>query len=419
MTAIHVENLGKRYRIVAAHARDIQLRELLSRPFRSFRRAVADSADTVHWALRDAGFEIEEGERVGLIGRNGAGKSTLLKLLARITHPTTGRIRIRGRVASLLEVGTGFHPELSGRENIYLNGAMLGMSRVDIDRRFDQIVAFSEVGKFLDTPVKRFSSGMYMRLAFAVAAHIETDILLVDEVLAVGDAAFQKKCLEKMDDVAEQGRTVVFVSHRMSAVEALCDRVMVLDQGRITTDSTHVDAAIRGYLAGQEGRSRAHWRAPADAEMREGVRLQAFYISDAEGNPVAGAVANDKPHFVNIECELETVDPAFKLGYALHSESGQVIYWTFSKDTAEHQWPGLRLGRNHFRSELPRRLLNEGDYYLELMAGFHYRTWISQPGHNAPAIRLAIQGGLSDSPLWLERRTGLLAPEIRWRNLSI
>ena len=201
------------------------------------------------WALRDVSFTVEQGEVLGIIGRNGAGKSTLLKILSRVTAPTSGRIKVKGRIASLLEVGTGFHPELTGRENIYLNGAILGMSRKEIDRKFDEIVDFSEVEKFIDTPVKRYSSGMYVRLAFAVAAHLEPEILVVDEVLAVGDAEFQKKCLGKMGDVAKEGRTVLFVSHNMGAIENLCSHGILLEFGALTTCGS-IRTVVEKYLSG-------------------------------------------------------------------------------------------------------------------------------------------------------------------------
>lgn len=232
--AIRVENLGKRYRIGAARERYDTLRDALVGTFRRLRRrSLEDAEEREIWALKDVSFEVKRGEVLGIIGRNGAGKSTLLKILSRITEPTTGRAEIYGRVGSLLEVGTGFHPELTGRENIYLSGAILGMKKAEIDRRFDEIVEFAEIERFLDTPVKRYSSGMYVRLAFAVAAHLDPEILLVDEVLAVGDAAFQKKCLGKMGEVGKEGRTVLFVSHNMAAIETLCDRGLLLHKGFI------------------------------------------------------------------------------------------------------------------------------------------------------------------------------------------
>ncbi len=255
-TVIRVENLAKKY--ILGHQEE-------GSSYKTFRGAITDAAKSVgsalnprakkeartakgeFWALKDVSFEIKQGDRVGFIGRNGAGKSTLLKVLSRITEPTSGSIRIKGRVASLLEVGTGFHPELTGRENIFLNGAILGMSKADITRKFDEIVAFSEVEKFLDTPVKRYSSGMYVRLAFAVAAHLEPEILIVDEVLAVGDAQFQKKCLGKMEDVGKEGRTVLFVSHNMGAMGSLCNRGVYLKHGQVKYSGL-IDEAIKDYL---------------------------------------------------------------------------------------------------------------------------------------------------------------------------
>lgn len=252
-TIIEVENLGKRYVLDHQQEREkyTALRDVIAQGVKSalkgFSRQKTETKEEF-WALKDVSFQVKRGEVVGIIGRNGAGKSTLLKILSRITEPTTGRVRLKGRVASLLEVGTGFHPELTGRENIYLNGAVLGMMRQEIDRKFDEIVAFAEVEKFLDTPVKRYSSGMYVRLAFAVAAHLEPEILVVDEVLAVGDAAFQKKCLGKMGDVAsKEGRTVLFVSHNMAAVTQLCSRGIVLDTGKIKQLGTP-DDVIRFYF---------------------------------------------------------------------------------------------------------------------------------------------------------------------------
>jgi lipopolysaccharide transport system ATP-binding protein len=256
-TVIRVENLSKRY--VIAH------QEQGSVQYKTFSGAITNAAKSVvnalnprakkevnpsreeFWALKDVSFEIKQGDRIGIVGRNGAGKSTLLKVLSRITEPTSGSIRIKGRVASLLEVGTGFHPELTGRENIFLNGAILGMSRVEIQRKFDEIVAFAEIEKFLDTPVKRYSSGMYVRLAFAVAAHLDPEILIIDEVLAVGDAQFQKKCLGKMEDVGKQGRTVLFVSHNMATINTLCQRAVWLVNGCVKIDG-EADEVTNKYL---------------------------------------------------------------------------------------------------------------------------------------------------------------------------
>jgi lipopolysaccharide transport system ATP-binding protein len=259
-TVIRVEGLGKRYRI-GERERYLALRDVVTRALRAPTRLLARSSNGSNrgatnsiWALKDVFFEIQEGEVVGVIGRNGAGKSTLLKILARITRPTEGSAEIRGRVGSLLEVGTGFHPELTGRENVYLNGAILGMKKAEIQSKFDEIVAFSEVERFLDTPLKHYSTGMQMRLAFAVAAHLEPEILLVDEVLAVGDANFQRKCIGKMADVAKKGRTILFVSHNMDAVTRLCSRGILVANGRLLLSGSSAEV-VSGYLARQDALS--------------------------------------------------------------------------------------------------------------------------------------------------------------------
>lgn len=292
--AIKVENLGKSYLVghnAAQAERYTALRDVIARNAKGLARKTRDmltgrpivQGDEVEefWALRDINFEIKEGDRVGIIGRNGAGKSTLLKVLSRITEPTTGRVTLNGRVASLLEVGTGFHPELTGRENIYLNGAILGMNRFEVQRKFDEIVNFAEIEKFLDTPVKRYSSGMYVRLAFAVAAHLEPDILIVDEVLAVGDAQFQKKCLSKMEQQQEQGRTVLFVSHNMGAIRELCSRAIVLKSGNLIYSGSSEDA-INAYsesIAAPTQLLASDFSGP----LEDRVRIMSLSINDCLG----------------------------------------------------------------------------------------------------------------------------------------
>ncbi|MGH6957444.1 MAG: ABC transporter ATP-binding protein [Caulobacteraceae bacterium] len=310
---IRAEGLGKRYRLGAGAApeRYRTLREAVAqapkamarRALSRFGRAAAGPpSEPDFWALKDVGFEVRRGETLGVIGRNGAGKSTLLKILSRITDPTEGRVTIEGRVASLLEVGTGFHPELSGRENIFLNGAILGMRRAEIRKRFDEIVAFADVERFLDTPVKRYSSGMYVRLAFAVAAHLEPEILVVDEVLAVGDAEFQKKCLGRMNAVAESGRTVLFVSHNMGAVSSLCDRALLLEGGRVTAEGD-ADEVIRQYVeraasvvdearfAERAGAAITAVRIDRREAIRRNLAVEIEYSSDlAIAKPIGGIV---------------------------------------------------------------------------------------------------------------------------------
>jgi lipopolysaccharide transport system ATP-binding protein len=309
--AIRVENLSKRY--IISHQSGLSsnksFRESISNLTKSLGNKFIPSAKEMSsisheefWALKDVSFEIKQGDRVGVIGRNGAGKSTLLKILSRVTEPSHGKIRIQGRVASLLEVGTGFHQELSGRENIYLNGAILGMGKEEIKRKFDEIVVFAEVEKFLDTPVKRYSSGMYVRLAFAVAAHLEPEILIVDEVLAVGDAQFQKKCLGKMEDVStKEGRTVIFVSHQMSAIEAFCSRGILLQSGKLLLDSNPQEV-IRAYLGNayslSEGTS---LKERTDRKGNGKVQFVSFRILDEDGSEVTAMQSGR--------------DYTFKLGY--------------------------------------------------------------------------------------------------------
>ncbi len=312
-TVIKIENISKKY--IIGHQKqekNTTLRDAIMHKFRSLGQRLLhplspnkeETSLEEFWALKDIDLEIKQGDRVGIIGRNGAGKSTLLKVLSRITEPTTGRISINGRVASLLEVGTGFHPELTGRENIFLNGAILGMSRADIKKNFDEIVAFAEVEKFLDTPVKRYSSGMYVRLAFAVAAHLEPDILIVDEVLAVGDASFQKKCLGKMGDIAKEGRTVLFVSHNMSAVQQLCERSLLLDSGVILKDG-NVDKTVDYYLnklrKNEITKGQDIFHRLRREELGQLIRISKCSVFNTSGNE-SNSLRFAEPFSIEIEC---------------------------------------------------------------------------------------------------------------------
>ena len=323
---IKAENLGKKYVIghQAENGRYVALRDVLMHNARNLWNKTKDLAqgkpiiqgDTMEevWALKDVSFEIKRGEAVGIIGRNGAGKSALLKILSRITEPTTGRVTIKGRVASLLEVGTGFHPELSGRENIYLNGTILGMTRAEIKRKFDEIVAFAEVEKYLDTPVKRYSSGMYVRLAFAVAAHLEPEILVVDEVLAVGDTQFQKKCLGKMDNVTkQQGRTVLFVSHNMGAIEALCEKTLFLNFGQlIKYDLTK--KIITLYLSEIHSSSHISLKQRIDRGGTGDAKITALYIAGPDCRPLQQILSGLKCKLVlEYESSTRLTNPKFKI----------------------------------------------------------------------------------------------------------
>jgi|ERR1043166_5927884 lipopolysaccharide transport system ATP-binding protein len=373
--AIRVENLGKRYRI-GKRERYKTLRDTLTdtmcAPFRriqsAFRGSGSQNSEGVNetiWALKNVSFEIPRGEVVGVIGRNGAGKSTLLKLLSRITEPTEGHAEIHGRVGSLLEVGTGFHPELTGRENIYLNGAILGMRRAEIASKFDEIVAFAEIDKFIDTPVKHYSSGMYMRLAFAVAAHLEPEILIVDEVLAVGDAAFQKKCLGKMGEVAKQGRTVLFVSHNLSAISALCTRAALLDRGRLI----HVHAAadvVRQYLSeGFRSVAERSWPELLKAPGDESVRIQAVRVIDRHANVLQRVDITERTT-VEVEYSLMKESAPINVSISLHSEDDVYVLASPSICGGPSAVPVTEPGRYRSRCTIPANLLNEGCYAVSV-----------------------------------------------------
>jgi lipopolysaccharide transport system ATP-binding protein len=370
---IKAEGVSKQFRIGARQAAYSTLRETLMdaarAPFRRLRRPQGGGGEAL-WALKDVGFEVAPGEAVALIGRNGAGKSTLLKVLSRITEPTDGRIELYGRVGSLLEVGTGFHSELSGRENIYLSGALLGMRREEIKRQFDDIVAFAEVEKFIDTPVKRYSSGMYMRLAFAVAAHLDPEILLVDEVLAVGDSNFQKKCLGKMNEVAHRGRTVLFVSHSMTAVNQLCPRAIMLSEGRVVRDGPTPEVVAEYLKSGSRGAGEWVWEDPRRAPGNDKARLRAVrIISQGEART---EVDIDKE--VDVEVEFwNYVEGARNLcvNIILHDSGGTNVLSTGTTPGANslrEEWFDRPHPAGLFRARctLPANFLNGGLYYISV-----------------------------------------------------
>lgn len=322
---IKVEHLSKQYHIGARQESFPTLRDRIAGAVRAPIKGLRGRRRTeTIWALKEVNFEIMPGEVVGIIGRNGAGKSTLLKVLSRITEPTTGRIELYGRIASLLEVGTGFHQELTGRENIYLNGAILGMRRTEIERKFDEIVAFAEIGEFLDTPVKHYSSGMYMRLAFAVAAHLEPEILLIDEVLAVGDAAFQNKCLGKMGEVAKHGRTVLFVSHQMGAIAQLCRKALLMNQGTIIKagDTDHViDYYINEVVAGTSGEFRV------GAHSNKDIVITGAQALDSEGK-TKSFFSHKEPIVIAITCRINRWWPNSIMGFFVRDHRGRKVFTT-------------------------------------------------------------------------------------------
>ena len=366
---ITCDKIGKRYRLGAAVERAETFGGAvvngLRRPFRHLlaKMREATEAETL-WALKDVSFEVRHGEVLALVGRNGAGKSTLLKILSRITDPTEGRIVMRGHVNALLEVGTGFHPELTGRENIYLSAAIHGMRKADVDRRLDEIIDFAGVDKFIDTPVKRYSSGMAVRLGFAVAAHLQPDILVVDEVLAVGDLAFQKKCMGKMSEAAQGGRTVLFVSHNLSAVSRLCRRGLLLQNGRKVMEGT-ADEVVAAYVKSSLGaHSERRWDDPAEAPGNEVVRLRSVRLVDDSGR---GVESIDIRRPIGVEMVLERLapEPAFVPTIALHNDQGVHVFNAIDTDPfwAENQRTGL------LRSIvwIPGNLLSEGTMFVSIV----------------------------------------------------
>ncbi|MDR3764908.1 MAG: ABC transporter ATP-binding protein [Acidobacteriota bacterium] len=371
---IEVEGLSKRYYRGRAGNSNSTLREALMNVFTAGRgrpEGQAPSQSSEFWALREIGFSVREGEVVGVIGSNGAGKSTLLKVLSRITEPTAGTVTLRGRMASLLEVGTGFHPELTGRENIFLNGTILGMSRQEIARKFDEIVAFAEIGDFLDTPVKHYSSGMYVRLAFAVSANLAPDILVVDEVLAVGDVSFQKKCLGKMSEVSSQGRTVLFVSHNMAAVENLCQRGIVLRQGRLVFDGAAKDA-IQSYLSGiSAGASgvthRINLQGPGQRQRHYTEILREMQLLDGSGTPLTAPLSMGQPMQLAIDAHFARPVRDVEIGVGFDSIFGQrLVTYTTALDA---NWPGGNFtGAHRFLCRIPELPLTAGEYRLKVFA---------------------------------------------------
>jgi lipopolysaccharide transport system ATP-binding protein len=366
---IRVEGLGKRYRLGGQHGGYHTIREVMStqatnvarRLARRSRSTSTGSGDDHIWALRDVSLDIKQGEVVGIIGRNGAGKSTLLKVLSRITEPTTGFARVRGRVGSLLEVGSGFHPELSGRENVYLNGAILGMRRREIARAFDSIVEFADVARFLDTPIKYYSSGMYTRLAFSVAAHLETDILLVDEVLAVGDIEFQTRCLRKMSEVSSQGRTVVFISHNLSSIQQLCTRAVLLHRGEVLMDGPVPEVALTYLRMGLEQEGERLWE-PDDAPGDSVVRLRRVRVRDGDGNVTTAFSVRD-PVFLEMEYDVLEDCPLDSYVF-VSNEVGVTVF--VSLDNNASPWHEVARPKGAYRStcQIPGDFLNAGQYSI-------------------------------------------------------
>jgi lipopolysaccharide transport system ATP-binding protein len=423
-TAISVKNLGKQYLIGAAQTKFKygMLREVLvdaaMTPVRIYKAMTGKgmrgtSSSSTFWALKDVSFDVEEGKVLGIVGRNGAGKSTLLKILSRVTEPTIGTVTVRGRVGSLLEVGTGFHPELTGRENVFMNGAILGMKNAEIESKFDEIVAFSEVSQFIDTPVKRYSSGMYLRLAFAVAAHLEPEILVVDEVLAVGDAEFQRKCLGKMGDVAQQGRTVLFVSHNMSAILRLSQEAIVLNKGQMIMRGPTQDAVDFYLSSGQAQAGERTWvgdDVPASSAPFRPISLK---IKNGSGK-VIDTVRSTEPVTVEFEYQLDAPITGLRVGFYLSTMRGEYVLTSFDTDAAEmfEKFDSRKSGRYISRCVIPADIFNEGRYGIGVNASsFGVRRYFMD--ESALAINVDITG--APGTQWGEPRVGPVRPRLNWK----
>jgi lipopolysaccharide transport system ATP-binding protein len=401
--AISAHGLGKRYRLGRVESGFRQARRF------AFRRPGAGFM----WALRDVTFDVPEGAALAVIGKNGAGKSTLLKLLARITEPTAGYADVAGRVGALLEVGTGFSGELTGRENVYLNGMLLGMTRKEVARRFDEIVAFAGVEQHIDTPVKWYSTGMYIRLGFAVAAHMEPEILVVDEVLSVGDTEFQKRCLARMGVANEEGRTVLLVSHNMQAVRRICREAIMLERGEIASRG-NIDSVVRHYLASVESPElgRRRWEDPLERPGDALCRVVEVRVTDDEDR-LSTSFFSSRPINITIEFDLEHVDPALVVGFDLATVDGVQVFRSFHTDAPPEAMPTLRPGRNAVQCVIPPGLLNSGRYVVNLRVLLHWTRFVVHDTGSLYFDVVADHGEFEN-----EGRPGTVAPILPWTSVE-
>jgi lipopolysaccharide transport system ATP-binding protein len=419
--AVRADRLGKRYRIGSRLVRHDTLRDAIASvattPFRNLSRlrglsSFNDGSDQdVIWALREVSFELAEGESLGIIGRNGAGKSTLLKILSRITRQTEGVAELHGRVGSLLEVGTGFHPDLSGRDNIYLNGSILGMHKIEIAAKFDEIVSFSGVSQYIDTPVKRYSSGMYLRLAFAVAAHLQPDILIVDEVLAVGDAEFQRRCLSKMSEIGRQGRTVLFVSHNMNAIQGLCEKVMLLEGGGIAMSGAPREVVNEYLQKTFPAEVEQSWPDPGSAPGNDLVRLHSARIRPADGSP-QDSITIETDLVLEIEYWNLVQGARIELFVAIRTLEGTTAFGTGSG--GEPGWGNREYPAGLYRKEchIPGRLLNNGEYRVELLViRDDTDVILKQEDLAVFSVRNVVTPGVGWHGAW----PGVVRPALRWK----
>jgi len=414
---VSIKGVSKRYIIGHRPNNSRTLRDVMAGSIKGLLSRGENTRQEEFWALRNVDFDVYKGETLGIIGSNGAGKSTILKILSRIIEPTEGEVKIQGRVASLLEVGTGFHPELTGRENVFFNGSVLGMSRDEIVKRFDEIVEFSEIGKFIDTPVKFYSSGMYVRLAFAIAAHLDPDVLIIDEALAVGDVNFQQKCIDKMRDSARSGKTVLFVTHSMNIVEEICDRAVFLKNGKIEMigDTSKV---VSTYLGTTSQNLETTWKAKGSSYVHRPdnpIKPISLKLATGDGKPFERTVHYKEGLVAELVVDIEKPTTDMSVGVSFYDEFNNRLFRTSQTDVDTKDRPQLKPGRNKLSVELPLHDLREGAFIVALDCDVYRKDWVHNPYHTPVRTKFFLQNDGTKPAQWDIEREGLTKPILEWR----
>jgi lipopolysaccharide transport system ATP-binding protein len=414
---VSVKGVSKRYIIGHRAHNSHTLRDVMAGSIKNLLNRDAKVRQEEFWALRKVDFEVFKGETLGIIGSNGAGKSTILKILSRIIEPTEGEVKIQGRVASLLEVGTGFHPELTGRENVFFNGSVLGMSREEIIKRFDEIVAFSEIGKFIDTPVKFYSSGMYVRLAFAIAAHLDPDVLIIDEALAVGDVNFQQKCIDKMRDSARSGKTVLFVTHSMNIVEEICDRAVFLKNGKVEMigDTSKV---VSTYLGTTSQNLDTKWEVKGSSYVHRPdnpIKPISLKLTTADGKPIERTVHYKEGLVATVTVDVTNPSKDMSVGVSFYDEFNNRLFRTSLTDVDTNERIKLKAGKNKLAVTVPLQDLREGAFIVALDCDIYRKDWVHNPYHTPVRTKFFLQNDGSKPPQWDVEREGLTKPILEWR----
>ena len=417
---VSVKGVSKRYQIGHRANNSRTLRDVMAGSVKSVMGRGEKVRQEEFWALRKVDFEVYKGETLGIIGSNGAGKSTILKILSRIIEPTEGEVKIKGRVASLLEVGTGFHPELTGRENVFFNGSVLGMSRDEIVKRFNEIVEFSEIGKFIDTPVKFYSSGMYVRLAFAIAAHLDPDVLIIDEALAVGDVNFQQKCIDKMRDSARSGKTVLFVTHSMNIVEEICDRAVFLKNGKIEMigDTSKV---VSNYLGTTSQNLDTHWSVKGSSYVHRPdnpIKPISLKLTTRDGKPFERTVHYKEGLVAHLVVDIEKPTNDMSIGVSFYDEFNNRLFRTSQTDVDTKERLKLQPGRNKLSVAIPLESLREGAFIVALDCDIYRKDWVHNPYHTPARTKFFLQNDGTKPPQWDIEREGLTKPILEWQQTA-